>query len=435
MKLLNTLLDTIKSHNMIEKGDRVLVGLSGGADSVTLLHMLCEIPEKYGFSVGAAHINHKLRDTADRDMNFCKKLCEELNIPLEIRVCDIRKEAKESGMSEELYARGVRYDFFNSLGYDKIATAHNKNDNAETLLFNFMRGASIGGLCGIPYTRGNIIRPLLDIQKADIIAYCKENGYDFVTDETNFSEIYTRNKIRLSLIPQIEDNFNENFVNTVTENSNLIAYDSDFLDTEAKKIYKGEVLADYVKDMHPAMLLRIIQLYYKEKTGAFQNLSVNFVKSIVSLLEKNKTGSQIDLPNGFCAYISYGKLIIEKKEEIPEFEYDLVPDKPLFISEIGKAVTLVQNKNGKIFLENSSGLKIRNKRKGDVFYPTGMTGKKRLSDYFTDKKIPQKLRSTIPILTKNNDIVSIIGYRNDRRFTDTSYVPYSILVKEAENAE
>ncbi|MBQ7751664.1 MAG: tRNA lysidine(34) synthetase TilS [Clostridia bacterium] len=435
MKLLNTLSDTVKSHNMIKKGDRVLVALSGGADSVTLLHMLYEISETYGFSVGAAHVNHKLRDTADRDMNFCKNLCEKLNIPLEILVCDIRNEAKANGMSEELYARGVRYDFFNSLGYDKIATAHNKNDNAETILFNFMRGSSLSGLCGIPYMRDNIIRPLLDIKKADIISYCKENGYDFVTDETNFREIYTRNKIRLSLIPQIEDNFNENFVNTVTENSNLIAYDSDFLDTEAKKLFRGEVSADLAKGMHPAMLFRIIQLYYKEKTGAFQNLSVSFVKAIVSLLEKNKTGSQVDLPNGFYAYISYGKLIIEKKAQKLEFEYDIFPNMPLFISEIGKIVTLVPDKNGKIFLENENGLKIRNKRNGDVFYPTGMAGKKRLSDYFTDKKIPQKLRNTIPILTKNDDIVSIIGYRNDRRFTDTSYAPYSISVKEAENAK
>lgn len=435
MKLLNTLLNTLKTHNMIEKGDRVLVALSGGADSVTLLHMLYDISKNYGFSLAAAHVNHKLRDTADRDMEFCKKLCDKLNIPLEILTCDIRKEAKSSGMSEELYARGVRYDFFNSLRYDKIATAHNKNDNAETILFNFMRGASTGGLCGIPYKRENIIRPLLDMQKSEIIAYCRENGYDFVTDETNFAEIYTRNKIRLSLIPQIEDTFNKNFVNTVTENSNLISYDEDFLDIEAKKLYKGEILTDFAKKMHPAMLFRLIQLYYKEKTGAFQNLSVNFIKSIVSLLQKNQTGSRTDLPNGFYAYISYGRLVIEKKEEFAEFEYEITPDKPVLIQEIEKIITLVPDKNGKIFLENWDGLKIRNKRLGDIFYPTGMTGKKRLSDYFTDNKIPQKLRNIIPILTKNNDIVSIIGYRNDRRFTDARYTPYSILIKEADNAK
>lgn len=435
MKLLNTLLNTVEAHNLINEGDSVLVALSGGSDSVFLLHMLCDISEKYGISITAAHVNHKLRDTADRDMHFCQKLCDELNIPLKILTCDIRKEAKEHAMSEELYARKVRYSFFESLNFDKIATAHNKNDNAETLLFNFMRGTATCGLCGIPYMRGNIIRPLLDMKKSEILEYCEKNGYEFVTDETNFSEVYTRNKIRLSLIPHIEQNFNENFVNTVTANSALISDDEDFLEKEAKKLYKCEVLSEYSKTMHPAMLSRLIQHYYKDKTGSRQNLSAGFIKSIISLLEKDKTGSKADLPSGFYAYISYGKLFIEKKCDIPSFEYAITPDKPIFIPEIEKSVILKENKNGKIFLFDTSGLTVRNKRDGDIFYPIGMSGKKRLSDYFTDKKIPQKLRHQIPLLTKNNDIVSIIGYRNDRRFTDKRGIPYSIYVKEAENAE
>ena len=435
MELANTLLETVKSHNLIKKGDRVLVALSGGADSVALLHMLCGISESCGFTVAAAHINHQLRDTADRDMNFCKKLCEDLGIPLKILTADIRTGAKSSGMSEELYARGVRYDFFESLGYDKIATAHNKNDNAETILFNFMRGASLGGLCGIPYMRGNIIRPLLDIKKSDITAFCEEKGYEFMTDETNLSEIYTRNKIRLSLIPQIERNFNENFVNTVTANSETLSCDEDFLSREAEKIYKGEILSEFAKTMHPAILSRLIQLFYKEQAGTFQNLSVTFVKSIISLLQKNKTGSKTDLPNGFTAYISYGRLFIEKKAETPAFQYKILPNTPIFISEIKKTVTLLADKKGKIFLPDERGLAIRNRRDGDIFYPAGMSGKKRLSDYFTDKKIPQKMREEIPILTKNNEIVSIIGYRDDRRFKDASQTSYSVLIKEAENAE
>ncbi len=435
MELANTLLETVKSHNLIKKGDRVLVALSGGSDSVALLHMLCDISESCGFTVAAAHINHQLRDTADRDMNFCKKLCEDLGIPLKILTADIRTGAKASGMSEELYARGVRYDFFKSLGYDKIATAHNKNDNAETILFNFMRGASLGGLCGIPYMRGNIIRPLLDIKKSDITAFCEEKGYEFMTDETNLSEIYTRNKIRLSLIPQIERNFNENFVNTVTANSETLSCDEDFLSREAEKIYKGEILSEFAKTMHPAILSRLIQLFYKEQAGTFQNLSVTFVKSIILLLQKNKTGSKTDLPNGFTAYISYGRLFIEKKAETPAFRYKILPNTPIFISEIKKTVTLLADKKGKIFLPDESGLAIRNRRDGDIFYPAGMSGKKRLSDYFTDKKIPQKMRDEIPILTKNNEIVSIIGYRDDRRFKDASQTSYSVLIKEAENAE
>lgn len=435
MKLLNTLLDTVKEHNLISKGDRILIALSGGADSVALLHMLYEISETYGFSVAAAHVNHKLRDTADRDMNFCKDLCESLGIPLKILTVDIKKEAKQHGMSEELYARDIRYSFFESLGYDKIATAHNKNDNAETLIFNFMRGASLSGLCGIPYMRRNIIRPLLDIKKSELADFCSRNGFNFVTDETNFSEIYTRNKIRLSLIPQIEQNFNENFVNTVTANSEIFSYDEDFLDNEAKKLYNGEILTEFAQTMHPAMLFRLIQLYFKKKTGTFKNLPLSFIKDIIYLLEKNLTGSKIDLPNGFEAYISYGRLIIEKKSDPVYFEYKIIPDSPLFIPEIEKTITLTKDKGGNIYLPDTDGLCVRNKRDGDIFYPAGMSGKKRLSDYFTDKKIPKKLRFKIPILTKNNDIVSIIGYRNDRRFADAKYLSYSILIKEADNAK
>lgn len=435
MSISHTFLDTVKKHNMIEEGDRILVALSGGADSVALLRLLLEISEKYRFTVGAAHVNHNLRDTAERDMHFCERLCKKLGVPLEVLTADVGKAAKEQGISEELCARNIRYNFFKSLGYEKIATAHNKNDNAETILFNFMRGAGIGGLCGIPYIRGNIIRPLLDIKKADIIDFCNKNGYDFVTDETNFKEIYTRNKIRLSLIPEIEQTFNENFVNVVTANSELLSYDSDFLDSYAKNLYSGEILSSYLKDMHPAMLVRIIQLYYKESTNSTQNLASVFIKKIISLMKGGKTGSKIDLPCGFEAYISYGKLIIDKKEENPFFEYEILPEKPLFIPELDKIVTLKKDEKGKISLPDTSGLTIRNKRNGDIFFPTGMNGKKALSDYFTDRKIPKKQRFRIPILTKGGEIVSILGYRDDRRFTGTFPTLYSITVKEADNAE
>lgn len=435
MSLSHIFSDTLEKHDMLKENDRVLIALSGGADSVTLLRLLSEISEKYNLELGAAHVNHMLRATADRDMHFCERLCEELGIPLKVLTVDIKQIAKGQGVSEELCARNVRYDFFESLGYDKIATAHNKNDNAETILFNFMRGASLGGLCGIPYKRGNIIRPLLDIKKADITEFCKKNGYAFVTDETNFEELYTRNKIRLSLIPEIENTFNENFVNVVTANSELLSCDASFLDSFSKSSYSGKVLSSYVNDMHPAVLMRIIQIYYKERTNAQQNLSHSFVNKIISLLKDGQTGSKIDLPNGFEAYLSYGKLIIDKKSAKKGFEYAILPEIPLYIAEIGKVITLKSDENGKIALPDTDGLVIRSKLEGDIFYPVGMNGKKRLSDYFTDRKIPQKQRLNIPILEKNGDIIAIVGYRNDRRFSGTFPARYSITVKEAENAE
>ena len=222
MDILKTVLGTIKEHNMFSCGDRVLIGLSGGADSTALFHILFELKDQLGITIACAHVNHSLRKTADRDMDFCRELCENAGVPFFSITKDIKAEAKSAGMSEDLYARGVRYDFFESLGFDKIATAHNKNDVAETLVFNFMRGAGIGGLSGIPYVRGKVVRPLLDVKKADITAFCKEEGYQFVTDETNFEAIYSRNKIRLNLIPEIEKEYNSAFVDVVTKNAKLL---------------------------------------------------------------------------------------------------------------------------------------------------------------------------------------------------------------------
>ena len=426
---------TVEKHNLIEKGDRILVALSGGADSVALLHLLADASQKYGITIGAAHVNHRLRDTADRDMRFCEELCASLGIHLDILTVDIKKESENQGISEELCARNARYAFFESLDYDKTATAHNKNDNAETILFNFMRGAQSHGLCGIPYKRGNIIRPLLDIKKNEITQFCQKSGYNFVTDETNFKEIYTRNKIRLSLIPEIERNFNNNFVNTVTANSELISFDEEFLADSANKLYTGEILTDFAKTLHPSLLFRLIQIYYKEQTGDVQNLSVSYIKSIVSLMENGQTGQKIDLPKNFEAYISYGKLIIDEKAGELGFEYELMPEIPLFIPEINKIITLKKDESGKIALPDTDGLTVRTKKDGDFFYPVGMQGKKKISDYFTDKKIPKKQRFKIPILTKHSEIVSVLTYRDDRRFYGTYPERYSISVKEAKNAE
>lgn len=436
MNILKIAADTIKEHRLIEKNDRILIGLSGGADSTALLHILCAVKDEYNLTLACAHINHGLRKTADRDMLFCKDLCEGLGIEFFCLTADIKGGAEKAGMSEELYARNVRYNYFNSLGFDKIATAHNKNDAAETLLFHFMRGSSVKGLSGIPYRRGNIIRPLLDIKKEDIIAFCKENGYDFVTDETNFEAVYSRNKIRLNLIPEIEKEFNPNFVDVVTRNARLFAEDSDFLESLAKERYSGEIETEKFNTENPAIQRRLLQLHWRSSAQTAENLPLVYADAILELAEKNRTGSKIDLPGGFEAKIQYGRLIIQKKTEKIRFEYKIYPEKILNIAETGKNV-LIRKVSGKgdFYLENTEGLTIRNRRTGDVFYPSGMTGRKKLSDFFTDKKIPTEKRDEIPILLKDGAIVSVGGIRSDRRFCDSSNIAYKIEIKEADNAE
>ncbi len=436
MDILKIAAATIKEYNLIERGDSILVGLSGGADSVALLHVLLSLKEEYGITIACAHVNHSLRDTAERDMNFCENLCKKLGVQFFCLTVDIREGAKSEGMSEELFARGVRYDYFNSLGFDKVATAHNKNDAAETLLFNFMRGSTVKGLSGIPYRRGNVIRPLLDIKKSDIYEFCNDNGYAFVTDETNLEAIYTRNKIRLNLIPEIEKEFNSNFVDVVTKNARLFKEDSDFLEALAEKAYSGEVKTAEICLQPAPVKRRILQLHWKKASGKEENLSSVYIDGLLDLAKKNHTGKEISLPMGFSAKIVYGKLIIEKKQKKVDYEYKIYPGKILNIPEIGKNI-LITETGGKpdFYLSDAEGLTVRNRRSGDVFSPVGMTGRKKLSDYFTDKKIPSDNRDSIPVLLKNERIVSVGGMRTDRHFWDTSKRAYKIEIKEADHAE
>lgn len=427
---------TVDSHNMLKTGDKVLVGLSGGADSTTLLYVLLSLKEKYDLKIACAHINHQLRSTADRDMDFCRALCEKLGVEFFCLTKDIKSGAKDAGMSEELFARNVRYEFFDSLGYDKIATAHNKNDVAETLVFNFMRGASTQGLSGIPYVRGNIIRPLLDIKKADIIEFCVKNGYSFVTDETNFEAIYSRNKVRLDLIPKIEKDFNPAFVDVVTKNAGLIGEDAEFLDALSKEQFSGEVKISDLNTMPMPIKRRVLELFWKESTKSCQNLGVDYIDDILELCTKNQTGKSIDLPGGFCAKVEYGKLEIGEKTEKTEFFYEFYPEQVLNIPEIGKTLLVRKaDTNPDFYLDEKTLLTVRSKKDGDVFYPTKMNGKKKLSDFFTDKKIPNEKRNEIPVVLTENKIVAVGNMRFSKEFQDITKTGYKLEIKETPNAK
>lgn len=436
MDVLKIAENTVITHNMLARNDRVLVGLSGGADSTALLHVLIRLAEKYGLKIACAHINHQLRDTADRDMFFCRNLCEKLGVEFFCLTRDIRTEAKKAGMSEELYARNVRYEFFRSLGFDKIATAHNRNDVAETLVFNFMRGATVSGLSGIPYVRGNIVRPLLDVKKADILELCKKNGYNFVTDETNFEAIYSRNKIRLDLIPKIEAEFNPAFVDVAAKNAELIREDAEYIDSIAKKEFSGEVKICDLKKMAMPIKRRIVELFWKKVTGGCENLAAGYINDILMLCEKNRTGKGIDLPNGFSARVEYGWLLIEKKTKKTEFHYKIYAEQVLKITEIGKTLLIKRTeKNPDFYLDEKCELLVRNKEPGDVFYPTDMTGKKKLSDFFTDRKIPKSERDKIPVIICGGEIAAVSNMRFSRNFQDREKTGYKIEIKEEQNAE
>lgn len=235
MDFADKVLSADAEYHMTEKGDAVVAALSGGADSVSLVHILRELSAELGITVSACHINHHLRgEESDRDMRFCEELCGRLGIPLTVREADVRSFQRKHESLEEC-ARRVRYDFFAEVSQGKkLATAHNANDCAETVLLNMLRGTGLKGLCGIPPVRGNIIRPLIWCTREDVEEYCKSSGLGWVTDCTNLSDDYTRNRIRHIVLPELLK-INGSLFGTMSRMEKNLREDSDLLESMAQQ--------------------------------------------------------------------------------------------------------------------------------------------------------------------------------------------------------
>ena len=243
-------LETIKKYNLIENGDRLVVGVSGGPDSITLLNVLLEIKQEnlIDFDMCVCHVNHMIRKEAVSDEEFVLDFCKKNNIECFIKRIEIEKIAKQNKQGTEETGRIARYDFFNEIlektGSNKIATAHTANDNAETVLMNIIRGSSLQGLKGIEPKRDNLIRPLIECTRNEIENYCKEKNLNPRIDKTNFENIYTRNKIRNMLIPYIEDNFNPNIIECVNRLSDLSKLENDYLEKETAYEYRNMLIEE-----------------------------------------------------------------------------------------------------------------------------------------------------------------------------------------------
>ncbi len=234
--MLEKIYDFINKYHMLSKGDTVVCGLSGGADSVCLLIALYNMREKLGINVEAIHVNHRLRgNESERDEQFCRDLCCKLNITLFAESCNVKEFAETHSVSIEEAARKLRYDIFNKYSCGKkLATAHNANDNLETVILNLTRGSALKGLTGIPPLRNNIIRPLLNVSRSEIEAFLLECGQDFITDSTNLSDDYTRNKIRHRVIPFLEE-LNPSLIETSTKSADAMRSENSFIEQETDK--------------------------------------------------------------------------------------------------------------------------------------------------------------------------------------------------------
>lgn len=409
------ILDAINKYNLLSKDESVLVGFSGGSDSVCLLSVLHNL----GYNVIAAHMNHGMRESAVRDMEFCKAFCSARNIPLEIKTMPPGTLKSEDG------ARKARYDFFAEViarhGIERLATAHNKNDSAETVLLHLLRGASTDGLRGIQPKNGILIRPMLGVKKSEVLDYCKVNNLEYMTDETNLGDVYSRNKLRNRIIPVLEREFNPALVDAVADNALITANDADYLRQSAEEQYnrlqtEGGIEVKKLLSLHPSMIGRVIQLMWR-KSGGTQNLGSGYVDDICRLA-KNGKNAGIDLPCKRRAYLDYGRITIEKCEQISDFCYPLRVGEWTDIPEIGRRVRIGNQGTGeKVSLNGDELLFVRNFQPGDSFIPRAMNGTKKLSDYFADRKIPSRIRKKVPVICTQSEIVSVANYRAAQEFS------------------
>ena len=422
----------IRRKQMIASGDKIVVGVSGGADSMCLLDLLCQLAPTMNFSIVAVHVNHMLRGKeASRDEEFVKKFCKERKIMLKCVHVDVKKLAEDFGESLEEAGRRARYQAFASVeGVDKIAVAHHGDDQAETVLYNMFRGSSIRGAGGIRPVRNEIIRPLLCVLRKDIEEYLKERGIEYCTDSTNLLSEYTRNKIRNVVIPYIRENVNEN----VTDNINELSLDMqeayEYIQNQAQKVYEKCLIKDNVKDGRiclnatelkgePSLIRReVIMFALKSVSGTLKDITRKHVNGVEQLLSKQGFKRQ-NLPYGITVIKGYDKLSFLKEgwenftEEDNLFLKLTEKDFDLQVLEYDGDWQKITNDYTKVFdCDKIKGnVVLRRRLPGDYITLDKAGKRKSLKTYFIDEKVPREHRDKIWVLAEGSHVLWIVGYR------------------------
>jgi tRNA(Ile)-lysidine synthase len=437
--IVERVIKTIEKYKLISIGDKILVGLSGGPDSVALFHILYHLRLKYKISLIASHLNHGLRDKeSEKDALFVKELTENLKIPLIIKKVDVQNVKEKRRLSLEEAGRILRYEFFKKIfkenKMDKIALGHQADDQAETFLINLLRGSGSRGLGGIYPKRDIYIRPLIEVKRNEIIEYLKARNLSYRIDSSNADLRFLRNKIRHKLIPFLEKEYNPRIKHLLIQSGEILRYEDEFLDELTEKNFKGmvdgnvangELIFDIKKlnKLQKALKYRVFRRAIHEITGTLRRINFKHLEKIEYLCADFPSNKSLSLPFGFTVLKSYDKLIFSKFKKTWPFYYilDSILER-LNLNEINKTIKfeIKDIKEIKNIKENPSiafidfskitlPFIIRNFGYGDLFQPLGMKGKKKLKDFFIDKKVPLKKRAEIPLVLSENQIIWVGG--------------------------
>jgi tRNA(Ile)-lysidine synthase len=425
---------------MIKKGDRLCVALSGGPDSTALLHILNSLKSELDIELSACHVNHLLRGKeSDGDARFAAGFCERLSIPIHTARVDVKKYRRLMGGSVQSAARELRYMVFKRIFRnnvaDRVATAHVADDDTETVLINFLRGAGPQGLSGIPPVRGKrFIRPLIDVHKEEVLEYLERERIPYREDSSNMDAKYLRNALRKSLIPIIEKEFNPGLTGTLHRSAAVFDDIQRFLTRQAEDAIKK--IAAPLPDgrglridcstfalMDRALQREVIKNIMIELRKSGSGISFENVESLRNLANGKITAGDVLLP-GIRASVSHGKFYVSKEgfTRSEDFCYSWPGKRSLLIKELNCRITMEAvkppsnlNLNGDtVYLDGDAVLPeavFRNRREGDRFRPLGGSGSQKLKQFFIDKKIPRWERDSILLLASGSDILWIAGYR------------------------
>ena len=429
---------------------------------MALLYLLHDLREELGCALYVAHLNHTLRgEESEADVEYVKEHAEKLDLAITVEILDVRKmitskESLESG------ARRIRYEFYEKVmadtGADKVAQGHNSDDQAETVMMRLLRGSGAHGLGGIPPVRGSFIRPLIETSRSDIDDYLRLLQVTPRQDSSNLSAIYRRNKIRLELLPFLEREYSPNIKQILQQTGELLRTENDLLTTlteeataQCVQYPDARTTAIRISELgghHLALQRRILRLIIKTLVGDLGGLDYGHIRDILELAHSGATGSIINVPRGVSAEKVYDSLILRigrhPKITTAPLDYRInvpgetvIPELSLLIRTTGPEEVRGQYRKpqtkdefqtildyDKIF----GDLHIRNRRSGDRFRPLGMSGTKKLKDFFIDQKIPRHLRDSVPLLTNGSDILWVVGYRLDDRFKVTANTRNQITV-------
>ena len=413
--MYNKVIETIKKFNMLNNGENVVVGLSGGADSCALTHILARLSEKMDLHITAVHINHGIRgEEAERDEKSAEEFCRRLNIEFIAYHCDIPSEAAKRGIGEEEAGRLVRYEKFYETAEKKngakTAVAHNMNDKAETLIMNLCRGAGMKGLAGIKPVGGSIIRPLIFCTRDEIEKYCDDNNIEYCTDSTNLQNEYTRNKIRNILLPWLSENINPAAGMNMANASELLREEEEYLESKAQEQYKKllkdsgdgfvSLNADGLASEHGVIRRRVLRIALRSLRPDMRDFGRKHIENAEDIL-MGDTGRRISLPGGITVSKGYGLInILYDREKQGAFCYDIEPGKKYFIKETESYVLLSLNEEKNI--------------KNAVNICTKKIDYDKIKDIFIDDKIPSDKRDSYPLLVCGKSVI-IVG---DRLGTD-----------------